>query len=187
MGTVVISGNTYPIYGTEAGFKAYLAGHVASNLSADANANKRALVSAARWLDRGRWLGTKVDPDQALAFEFRAGLITCDGVPVPTNEIAPGVVEAAYELANYLLSDASLPGQRDNGSNVRTAAAGSARVEFFRPTSGPGTGAGLYPREVLELMRCYITSGTAASGEAFGDDQDSQFDSDDFYGLVGPL
>jgi hypothetical protein len=181
MGTVSISGVNYSIYGTHDGAKSYMRARLGAEAwdSASSENQKKSLVSATRWIDRGDWAGDPVTPGQALKFEFRSGLTDCEGNPVATNVVAPGVAEACYELALVLLGDATASAAVDSGSNIKSVAAGSAAVSYFRPTSGS---APIYPGEAGRLLRCYLDSG-GASGFASGTDVESQFDNCDEYGL----
>jgi hypothetical protein len=182
MGSVVINGNTFPIYGTQAGAIAYLDARLGSTdwVTADTNDQKRSLVAATRWLDRGViWNGTKTDPAQGLQFP-REGLV-CDGTSVPSDEVPVRIEQATYELALVLFLDPTAADTQDQGSNIASVGAGAASVSFFRPTIGGE--APRFPVPVMELVRCFVGSGISGSF-AFGTDQESQFDLTDRYGLT---
>ena len=182
MGQVIISGGgTYDVYGTESGFKVYMAGRIGVTAYDSAtNANKqKALVSATRWLDRQKWQGAKTSSSQALEFP-RTGLVDKYGDEVADDSVPTAVESACYELAYILLDDATKQDNADTGSNVKKVQAGSASVEFFVGSQGSGD---IFPPQVLDLVRQFLDGyDTDLGAWASGYDVESQFD-DDAYGL----
>lgn len=186
MGQVTISNVVYDVYGDEAGFKSYMAGKVDSTDydAAESSTRKKAMVSAARWLDREQWSGVPTDQvtPQPLAHP-RIGLTDCDGLAVPQGTIHQDIIDASYELANILLGDAAAADSATQGSNVKQAKAGSAQVTFFRPgaADGSGTSAGVFPPLALKLVRCFLASSGSISGPTVtGTAQASSFCDDDY-------
>lgn len=115
----------------------------------------------------------------------RAGLVTCGGVAVDENTVALQVEEAQIELAFDLTQDTTLETKPNQGSNIKKVGAGSAEVEFFRPTNGVGQ-ASRFPPVVQELLRCFLGgSNQSQSGAiATGTCERSQFDDCDRFELL---
>lgn len=114
----------------------------------------------------------------------RTGLVDCDGNTVDALVIAPDLKSAQIELAFELSQDVTLETQKNTGKNIKKVGAGSAQVEFFRPTNGAGESS-RFPAIVQELIRCFTGSaGVGSSGAlGYGTDHCSQFDNDDRYDL----
>jgi hypothetical protein len=169
MGTVIISGNNYTIYGSQAGAIAYLTGSITPQAakfispSTTADSQARALVDATRELERQLWI------DSVNTFPLR------DAIPAFQN--------ASYELAALLLTKPNLFDASGAGSNVQSVTAGPTSVTFFKPTD-----AGRFPTRVQELIGVYL-AGEAPSipggSESLGNTEcaESQFDDCDRYGL----
>lgn len=184
MGTVLISGTSYDVYGTSAGLKSYMAANVNSAGYDDASSSgrKKAHISATRWLDRANWQGNRTDPDTPQALEFpRTGLSNKDGESVASDAVPTAVDEACYELVIYLLDDESITQNLSSGSNVKKVKAGSAEVEFFRGTDG------IYPEfptEVHNLIGWFLEgAGEISTPYAPGTDVESAFDDGDRYSV----
>ncbi len=165
MAELDIAGNDYVSYAELDYADEYLAGDLLRAddwLARPEVTRKRALVSATRLLMRLQW---------------RAG--------PPSLEETPQVVQDATCL---LAADiAKKPAQGDSaqtGSNVKAVGAGSARVEFFRPTEGQ-----VLPQAAFGLLRDLLGQDDALLGgvgeaSAFGScaGQRSRFDD---FGIVG--
>lgn len=171
MGTVVIGGNTYNVYGSQADAIIYATGatHLAAFLAAVSDDQKRLLVTATRMIDRQCLLGTPASASPP-ALHFPATGIDAtlalngDGVPV--------IVEyATYELAASLLSNAAVQTQANTGSNLasftnRVEGAVTQSQSFFRDTLRDSP---RFPTIVQELLKPLLCGGTlsltAFSGE----------------------
>jgi len=162
MGTVTIGAVTYDIYGTLAGATDYLAGRLNTTAwDAASSTNKsKALVTATRMLDRTTWQGEPTSSGQALAWP-RTG-VYCNGVAVDSATVPTNIIEGSYELANLMLANAEIEASTDAGSNIKRVQAGTAEVEYFRPTSGTND-VGRFPTVVQELVGCYMSGGGAAA------------------------
>ena len=114
------------------------------------------------------------------ALHPRTGLTDCDGQAVDPLVIAQPIKNAQIELAFDLTQDSTLETQKDTAKNIKKVGAGSAEVEFFRPTSGSR-----FPVEVHELIKCFLGSSTPSNigSVSSGTDHCSQFDDDDRYEL----
>lgn len=115
------------------------------------------------------------------ALHPRTGLSDCDGVAVGELVVAPQLEDAQIELAFELTQDTTLETKKNQGSNIKGVGAGSARVDFFRPTSGAGESS-RFPAVVQELIRCFLGGASTTNGaRAFGTSAQSQFDDCDRY------
>ena len=179
MGQVTISGNTFDVYGDEAGAKAYFAGHInsADYDNATSNNRRKAHVSATRWIDRELWQGTISDATtpQPLAFP-RDGLVDCQGNALPDDTTPDDIVNATYELMLILLGDSNAIKKASTFDNTKRLKAGSAEIEKFRPGDPSGGAGKTFPVEAQKLVQCYLASATKSNGVAYGDSQTSQFD-----------
>jgi hypothetical protein len=120
---------------------------------------QQALISAARFLDRALiWSGTATADPQDLKWP-RDGA-TCRSTVITDGTIPDNIVLGEFELALALLKDPDLlTSSTGTGSNIRRAKAGSAEVEYFRPTIGT-VGDVRVPRQVWDLVGCYTTAAT---------------------------
>ena len=168
MGQVTIGAIVYDIYGTEADAEEYFAASLEASAWNDATVlqKQQALVTGTRWIDRLDWQGAKTSDAQPLEFP-RTGI---DGL---ADTWEPE--EANYELALALLVDSSLDKTATTGSNTKRVKAGSAEVEFFKPTDGLS-----FPTIVQQLIGQYLASSAGLSvGLASGTDEESAFCSTD--------
>lgn len=131
----------------------------------------RALMTATRWIIN--WVRDKV---------------TDANVPDPTSTPVNAVIEeATIELAYQLVVDSTIQDNATTGSNTKRVKAGSAEVEFFRPTDGKS-----FPEIVNRLLLAWlkdvgtvasvtvpVTSGTGTSASDFCDR--------DEFGVTTPL
>lgn len=144
---------------------------------ADAPTKDKALISATRYLDRQRWQGTKTVSTQNLEWP-RSG-VTCNGDPVDSDEVPDEIKESQYEMAQILIQDPTSGNNLNTGSNTKRAKAGSAEVEFFRPTSGT-----IMPDIVHQISSCLLggsvpdSSGVGPGGYSSGGCDGSSFDTD---------
>lgn len=166
---LVVGVNTYV---TLAEADAYLDDSVSTTdwATLDEDTRVRALLSAFRLLERQVWQGDRTDEAQE-ADHPRTGLVTCDGIPVPEDEVAEDIESAQIELAFAITADPELETKANQGSNVRRVSAGSATVEFFNSTDGSGGFvADRFPANVMELIKCFLEGygASSADSEAFG-------------------
>lgn len=146
MAQVDIGQETYGSFSSVDAADVYLAGDVMRSTGwalRDANAKGRGLVSATRLL-----LGLPWVP------------------PAPTvdaGDLPSVVVDITAELAADLLAKPTLLADASGNTNVKSAKAGSASVEFFRPVdNGPAI-----PRSMWDRLRAAgLVSAGAAGGNA---------------------
>jgi hypothetical protein len=147
----VSAGVTGTTYGTFAGATNYLGASGSESavayrgLTDDAD-RKRKLIDATRYLNRLGWITAYA----TFAARDALDLGTGDG------DTAFPFRAACYELAALAVADADVLVVDDQGSNVRAVGAGSARVEFFSPTSAARGTAPLLPSTVLALIGSYL-------------------------------
>lgn len=122
---------------------------------------------------------TLITTDQTLDFPL-------DGDLVIPDDITFGCIELAFELSQ----NADLETEMSTASNVKSVAAGSAKVEFFRVGGAAGiTAQTRFPAIVQEYVGAYLcgASGGSAGGFASGTCEPSSFDRCDRYGPLGGL
>jgi len=188
MGTVVISGVTYTVYGEHAGAGSLTeygnASLVYATIFAAATPDnqKRAMVEATRVLDRQSWAGTKTSGVQALAWP-RTGVTYANGTAVDPNTIPAEVIAAAYELALAGLKTPALFADVTTENKIKRVEAKGVEVEWFGPRDG-----GRLPGRVAELVgQFYEGAGESTLGGSYagGVDGESVFDDCDSFGVNG--
>lgn len=187
--TVTIGGSNFLIYGTLAASQTYFKAGlgdapVAFRAAAStAGLQEQALVEATRMLDRTRWMGTPVGVPvfDTVGQWPRNGVVDRLGNAV-SNAIEPNKIAiATYELAAALLVDATRKDAATSGSNIASVGAGPANVSFFRPTLGV---TGRFDTIIQELVGEFLAgANTSLAGEAFNNEDESQFDTTDIYGI----
>lgn len=122
------------------------------------------LVAATRRLDMESYPGEKEDENQTT--EWPRTNATCNGEPIPDGIIPQELEDATILLAGSIALDASAAAGGIAASNIKSAGAGSAKVEFFRPTSSNFSLATMQPT-VFATVRCLL-SGSQSSGAGYG-------------------
>jgi hypothetical protein len=154
-------------------------------LVAGSDDRKRLLVEATRYIDRQRWLGTRnAAGGTTLAFP-RDDLDDLDGTDASNAEQLALVERAAFEMVAVLAADADAAGNADTGQNIKSMGAGSAKLEFFGPTSTTKGTATKLPTVVHELIGHWLSSGGARTSVATGTCGDSHFEDCDGYRRSG--
>ncbi len=136
---------------------------------------ERTLLVASDWIDRSQtFSGTKTVAAQAR--EWPRDNAICDGVAVASGTTPDDLALACFWLAGQLLVNNSLAGGEGTGSNIRSAKAGSAKVEFFSQTQG-----NRLPQTAYDYLACYGDDDIASlGGRATGIDKTTAFDGDDY-------
>lgn len=117
---------------------------------------QQGLISATRLIDRALiFSGTKTVSSQAL--QWPRDDATCRDDAVTDGTTPDNIALATFELALALINDPTLLTSNSSGSNTKRAKAGSAEVEYFRPTIGTSVDVRL-PRQVWDLLGCYTTA-----------------------------
>lgn len=149
--------------------------HANSWNNASSSDKEKALVTAARLLDRYRWIGTKTDAAQGLDWP-RTGVSDAEGNEIEDDEIPQQILDLQCELAVILLDDRTA----QNGSNgpVKFLATGKVTVEFF----GSPTTKGPVFRAVQRMAGEFLASrGWSAAGTVYGnEDEDGEAIESDF-------
>ena len=170
--TLTIHGNTYTSYASLAEADAYLAvdpTRGAAWCALSETTRNSHLVAATRNLDRLGYTGAKVSDSQANEWP-RTGA-TESGVAVGDTDVPQSLEDACCVLAGSIALDAEAGNAGTTGSNIKAVGAGSARVEFFRPT----TGGPLPDATALALVSGLLAVPTGSYGLASGVDGVSSF------------
>lgn len=198
--TVTIAGASAPIevYGGIVACDDYLLGAIGDGaaayraLAAGGADRSRLLVAATRYIDRQRWKGARNGADSTTLAFPRDDLEDLDGTAASNAEQLALVSRAVFELVALLAGDPDIAGQADQGQNIKAMGAGSARLEFFSPTTARAGTATKLPTAVHELIGHWLagagstTAGTsAAAGVATGTCGNSYFDNCDGYKRSG--
>ncbi len=182
MGTVEIGGTTFQVYGDRAEADTYFTARIGAEIwtSSSGGIKDKGLVSATRDLDRNNWINQKTVLSQPLEFP-RLNLTDKDGNDVLDNVVPLLMEEACYELALLILTDAAVQSSTGTGSNIKAVGAGSAKVEFFRPTAGTQL-----PSIVQELVGLWLEGINQAGVGNFasGTDGESSFCDRDRFGVI---
>ena len=145
------SGQTVTIYGTFAAGGDYMATMFGPLYTAwralVPDDQKRSLIVAMRYLEAQTW-----DPTTAPDFATRDGI--------------PAFAVAEFELAALIADDPTITQEQDQGTNIRSVGAGSARVDFFNPTSAQFGTAPILPPIIMRLVAQYLASAAAFTGGA---------------------
>lgn len=162
MGTVTINSVDYPIYGDADGADDYLAAKIGSTWDdLTETVQSQALVSATRLIRSylKQVTGEDVDPE------------------TNTDE---ALAQADYELAYALSITPALADAVNANGNQKRVKAGTAEVEYFRPTI-----AGRFPPQVQAFLNAWLADNAPAAsalsvGMNSGDDQCSTITGHDY-------
>lgn len=163
MPTVTINAVEYEVYADLAAANPYLAAdfELAAAWAALTDDQKaQALVTSTRYIDRQRWQGEKVSEAQPLAWP-RSGAF-CNGVEVSSATVPQEIIDASIVLAALIANDPAVQNNSTTGSNIESVKAGSAAVQFFRPTDGT-----VFPTRAQALAGCLLAGSTGAVGLPF--------------------
>lgn len=125
-----------------------------------------ALVAATNRLDLFSYKGSKTGAPQPNQFP-RTGIVDRDGVAVPDDEVPLDMANATIYLAGSIAAKPAAAGMNGSGSNNKRVKAGSAEVEFFKPTAGKP----LADETAYALIQWYLASmvgAISAGGMASG-------------------
>ena len=151
-------------------------------VAAAADDEKRALAAAADWLDRASTFSGDVTVDgQARAWPRDGATNGCTGDAVTDGTTPDDIFYAQAWLAGVILADNSAAASSGEGSNIKEVGAGSAKVVFFKPTTGTSSDTRL-PQVANDYAKCYTDAGTSsgiAGPTITGTDQASSFCADD--------
>ena len=114
---------------------------------------KRALISAARWIDTLVFYGDRCDDGQAL--KFPRNNYQVDGVELACSLIPQNIKYAQYELARALANDTdAITGTTGKEGNISEAKLGDLAVKFS--TSSQGTGSINNILDVYPWLQSYL-------------------------------
>ena len=160
--TIAIGGNSYISYASVPEADAYLAvdpvrGATWAGLTTDQKGAN--LVAATNRLDLLDYSGTKVVATQANDWPRENAF--CNGVAVTDTDVPLEIQNATILIAGSIALDASQADAGTSGSNIKRVEAGSAVVEFFRPTI---PGLALQDETAFQLVRCLLASAVGQTG-----------------------
>lgn len=164
-------------YGTRAEADAYFEDSLRKEVWYSFTASKRdqSLIEATRILERIPYRGTKTSPSQALEYP-REGLFDINDIALTGTEALAVMKEAEFEYAIFLLGKPSAINETDSSgkANVKSAGAGSAKVEFFRPQKSIR-----FPLSIRELIGSFISgAGSLTATVVSGAGGTTTFDQD---------
>lgn len=140
------------------------------------------LVAATRRLDLLNWMGTKTGDEGTQVNAWpRTSVSYEDGTAVSTTEVPPEVENATILLAGSIARTNSVADAGTSGSNKKRLKAGSAEIEYFKPTSGVA----LQDETVWGLVKQFLDGlrvSTATGGYASGTGGTSSFEDNDYLG-----
>ena len=100
--------------------------------------NKRALISATRWIETLVFYGDRCDESQAL--KFPRNNYQVDGVELACSKIPNGIKYEQYELARALANDTdAITGTTGKDGNVEEVKLGDIQVKYNTASQGTGS------------------------------------------------
>ncbi len=178
---IIIAGNNYDVYGTEADIKQYIAGRLgtAAYDSSSSSDKKKAHVQATRWMDTLTFQGSPTDlvTPQPLAWP-RIGMTDCNGEVVVDTIVPDELCAASSEMVLIILGDSAASDAAGTGKNIKKVGAGSAQVEFFRTGDAQGNKGTPLPEQAWRLIKCFTGAGdqTNSGAIASGTTDHTEFD-----------
>jgi len=185
--TTGLTGNSYA---TVAEADAYLDDSLVAGLTwvaVDPDSKSRALLTATRIIEKQCWQGSPTDESPTQTTQWpRTGVMDKYGNAIDSATVPDQIVSATIELAFELSQDSTGETSGGTGSNNKKLQAGSASIEFFRPSGGPN-GAGSEYRfnpHIQELIGQFLDGQTGAGGKLGDSTGTSQFTDCDEFGLT---
>ena len=188
--TITIGTDTFSVYAlvlteARANTTSYYAGRLGAEATAWAAASDtekdQAIVMAADWMDRALlYNGTKTVSTQARSWPRDNATNTCTGDTITSGTVPDDMFYTQAALAGNVLVSATAAAETSQGSNIRKVGAGTAQVQFFKPTTGTSLDVRL-PQIAHDYSKCY-TQGTGgfAAPISSGTNTCSEFSADDF-------
>lgn len=187
LSTITISTIDYTAYASVAEADAYLAVDPVrmTKWAALTTDQKGAyLVAATRRLDLLGWTGSKTGGASQENQWPRTGVTYADGTAVPTDEVPVEIQNACCLLAGSIAINATTAESGTSGNNKKRVKAGSAEIEYFKPTAGSQLQDETAFRLVKDFFAGAVSTSAASGGFASGVDSVSSFESDqDGFGL----
>ena len=162
--TIPASGGTeYAVYADVDTADTYLAANFLATAWFDQTDDQKAqlLVTATRLFDRQCWLGEKTDPDQPLQWPRKnTGIEGVEDDVVPENVIN-GSIEMAFAILD---GNEAINSSNPGAQKLRSLAAGSVNLSWFRGAEGQNARFDRFPLPVQELIGRYLCSGQRITG-----------------------
>lgn len=179
----VTGGSPVEVYWDLAGVDNYILGMIGKGatayraLPANGDARKQLVITVTRYIDRHAWKGTAelaAAPGGATTLQFpRSGLTKSDGSAWSEAEQLSLIQQAVGELVAYFAAKQSAVNDADTSQNIRAIGAGSARVEFFSPTSRQRGTATVLPTPAQDLIGQWLAGGGAVQVSTGGSSSSS--------------
>lgn len=158
------------VYLDLAGVKQRIAGMIGKGaaayraLVADSDDQKRLLTAATRFIDEQGWQGVALlaaaaDPT---TLQFPRSGLKIKGVDIAEADQLALVQKAFCEIVAVFAAQASAAATADTSQNIRAIGAGTARVEFFSPTSIARGTATKLPTPAQNLIGMWLAAGGGA-------------------------
>ena len=164
--TITIGGLNYTSYASLVEANAYLAvdptrAATWNGLTDDQKGTN--LVAATRRLDLLDYSGEKVSATQENQWPRNNAL--CNGDPVTSTDVPIEIENATILVAGSIALDSAQSNAGTSGSNIKRVEAGTAVVEFFRPTI---PGLALQDETAFRLVQCLLESAVGQTGLSGG-------------------
>lgn len=181
--TVTVGSDTFSVYALTAAavtdadsfWNVRIGAQATAWAAASADDKARALAVASDWIDRAStFTGTKTVAAQDR--KWPRDNATCDSTAVADGTTPDDLAYATFWLAGLILTDKAAQDSSSTGSNVKSAKAGSAKVEFFSSTLNDGN---RLPQTAHDYISCYFESPSIIGGTASGVTTTSAFDACD--------
>jgi hypothetical protein len=197
--TVTLSGGTpTEIYAGDTAIDKYVNEKIGAGakkyrgLAVGSDDRKRLMIEATHYIDALAWQGAPTFAAGTVLQFPRTGITNSDGAAVSDVEQLALVAKAIGELIAIAAGDNDVVSAADAGSNLRGLGAGSARIDFFRPTSFQDGNATLLPVPVQRLIGKWLavagaSVSAAAAPVSTGTSSCSDFDPCDELTVVRPL
>jgi len=141
------------------------------------------LVAATRRLDLFSYSGDKTGGSVQANQWGRTSLTYPDGTTVPDDEVPLDIQNATILLAGTMAITPAAGNAGTSGSNKKKVKAGSAEVEFFRPT----TGVPLQDETAWALLQYWLANSVTSASVgmvAYGTDTESSFEDSRVYPIT---
>lgn len=170
------SGIDFVVYAELSDAEGYVLGMATTEADAWRDATdtvkQRALVTATRRFESQCWAGEKASATQSLKWP-RSGLTYADGTEVDESVIPDEVMNAAIELAVYIV-DGTFQATKDNfNKGIKRLKADTAEIEYFTPQFSNAGAA--YPKIITDLAGRWMCGNSLGGSSSYGTDKESDF------------
>ena len=161
--SVIINSNPYDVYANVEMADLYLGANFLAAAWFELTLDQRGqlLVTATRLFDRQCWIGDKTEASQPLEWP-RTGT----GIEGVEDNIVPDdIINGSIEMAFAILEGTEAINSTNPGAQkLRSIAAGSVNLQWFRGAEGQNAVFDRFPLPVQELVGQYLCAGQTISG-----------------------